>query len=95
VRNAIFTDLKMRGVLLTMYDARTNLSNDVVREVREHYSDQVFESIIPRTVRLAEAPSYGQPISVYAPTSSGATAYAALAREVLLGDGVKLPVLEF
>ena len=95
VRNAIFADLKMRGVLLTMYDARTNLSNDVVREVREHYSDQVFESIIPRTVRLAEAPSYGQPISVYAPTSSGATAYAALARELLLGDGVKLPVLEF
>ena len=95
VRNAIFADLKMRGVLLTMYDARTNLSNDVVREVREHYSDQVFESIIPRTVRLAEAPSYGQPISVYAPTSSGATAYAALAREVLIGDGVKLPVLEF
>lgn len=95
VRNAIFSDLRMRGVLLTMYDARTNLSNDVVREVREHYSDQVFESIIPRTVRLAEAPSYGQPISIYAPTSSGAAAYAALAREVLLGDGVKLPELEF
>lgn len=95
VRNAIFSDLRMRGVLLTMYDARTNLSNDVVREVREHYSDQVFEAIIPRTVRLAEAPSYGQPISIYAPTSSGAAAYAALAREVLLGDGVKLPELEF
>lgn len=95
VRRAIFSELKMRGVLLTMFDARTNLSNDVVREVRAHYADQVFESVIPRTVRLAEAPSYGQPISVYAPTSNGAVAYASLAREVLLGDGVKLPVLEF
>lgn len=95
VRDAIFNALKMRGVLLTMYDARTNLSNDVVREVRDHYTDQVFESVIPRTVRLAEAPSYGQPISVYAPNSNGAAAYASLAREVLLGDGVKLPALEF
>jgi chromosome partitioning protein len=95
IRDAIFTELKIRGVLLTMYDARTNLSNDVVREVRDHYPDTVFDSIIPRTVRLAEAPSYGQPISVYAPTSNGATAYADLARELLVGDGVKLPALEF
>lgn len=95
IRNAIFPGLELRGVLLTMYDSRTNLSNDVVREVRQYFAELVFETIIPRTVRLAEAPSYGQPISVYAPTSTGASAYAALAREVLVGDGVKLPSLEF
>lgn len=95
IRNAVFPDLKVRGVLLTMFDSRTNLSNDVVKEVRQHFSDLVFESIIPRTVRLAEAPSYGQPISVYAPSSNGAESYAALAREVLDGDGIKIPALEY
>lgn len=94
VRNAIYSDLQIRGVLLTMYDGRTNLSNDVVREVRQHFSNFVFETLIPRTVRLAEAPSYGQPISVYAPASSGAESYAAFAREILIGDGVKLPEIE-
>jgi chromosome partitioning protein len=78
-----------------MFDSRTNLSNDVVKEVRQHFSDLVFETIIPRAVRLAEAPSYGQPISVYAPSSNGAESYAALAREVLVGDGIKLPALEY
>ena len=91
VRNAIFPDLKLFGVLLTMYDGRTNLSNDVVKEVRRYFSDIVFETVIPRTVRLAEAPSYGQPISVYAPKSSGAIAYAALAREILEGNGILIP----
>ncbi|MGB5843290.1 MAG: ParA family protein, partial [Anaerolineales bacterium] len=80
--------------LLTMFDGRTNLSNDVVREVRRHFTDLVFASIIPRTVRLAEAPSYGQPISVYAPTSNGAESYTALAREILEGDGIEIPALE-
>lgn len=94
VKNAIFPGLKIRGVLLTMYDGRTNLSNDVVKEVRQHFSNLVFETLIPRTVRLAEAPSYGQPISVYAPASSGAESYAALAREILIGDGIKLPEIE-
>ena len=94
VRNALFPALRVRGVLLTMFDGRTNLSNDVVREVRSHFPDQVFEAIIARSVRLAEAPSYGQPISVYAPNSSGANSYAALAREVLAGDGVHIPVLQ-
>ncbi|HSO26661.1 MAG TPA: ParA family protein [Anaerolineales bacterium] len=91
VRNALYPGLKVRGVVLTMFDGRTNLSNDVVAEVRRYFPEQVFQAIIPRTVRLAEAPSYGQPISVYAPSSSGALAYAALARELLLGDGVHLP----
>lgn len=94
IRNAIFPKLSVRGVLLTMFDGRTNLSNDVVHEVRQHFADLVFEVVIPRTVRLAEAPSYGQPISVYAPNSNGAETYAALAREILVGDGIKIPALE-
>jgi len=94
VRGALYSELEIRGVLLTMFDGRTNLSSDVVAEVRRHFPEQVFESIIPRTVRLAEAPSYGQPITVYAPKSSGAKAYAALAREVLEGDGVHIPVAQ-
>jgi chromosome partitioning protein len=94
VRDAIFPKLEIRGVVLTMFDARTNLSNDVVGEVRRYFGDRVFQSIVPRTVRLAEAPSYGQPISVYAPSSSGALAYAELAREVLEADGIHIPVLE-
>ena len=94
IRNAVFPELKIRGVLLTMFDGRTNLSNDVVDEVRRHFSDLVFAAIIPRTVRLAEAPSYGQPISVYAPSSNGAESYTALAREILSGDGIEIPALE-
>lgn len=93
VRSAIFPDLEIKGVVLTMYDGRTNLANDVVKEVRRYFSDLVFETIIPRTVRLAEAPSYGQPISVYAPKSIGAEAYSNLAREILEGNGVHIPVL--
>lgn len=94
IRSAIFPELQIRGVLLTMYDGRTNLSNDVVKEVRRHFKDLVFATIIPRTVRLAEAPSYGQPISVYAPSSNGAESYSALAREILSGDGIDIPILE-
>ena len=94
IRNAVFPELQIRGVLLTMFDGRTNLSIDVVNEVRKHFTDLVFEAIIPRTVRLAEAPSYGQPISVYAPNSNGADSYTALAREILTGDGINIPALE-
>jgi chromosome partitioning protein len=86
VRSALFPELKVRGVVLTMFDTRTNLSTDVVREVNRHFPNQVFKSIIPRSVRLAEAPSYGLPISEYAPTSVGAEAYEALAKELLKGD---------
>jgi chromosome partitioning protein len=77
-----------------MYDGRTNLSNDVVQEVRRHFPGIVFNAIVPRSIRLAEAPSYGQPINIYAPASSGAAAYAALAREILVGDGVRVPALQ-
>jgi chromosome partitioning protein len=91
VRSALVPELTIRGVLLTMYDGRTNLSNDVVNEVKRFFSTQVFETIIPRSVRLAEAPSFGQPVSIYAPSSTGAEAYAALAREVMEKDGVTMP----
>ena len=93
IRSALSPSIRIRGVLLTMFDSRTNLSNDVVKEVRRYFPNEVFQTIIPRTVRLAEAPSYGQPISVYAPNSIGANAYAELAKEVLEGDGITIPVL--
>ncbi|MFC2063751.1 ParA family protein [Chloroflexota bacterium] len=88
VRTALFPGLKIRGVVMTMYDARTHLSADVVGEVKKYFTDEIFKTIIPRSIRLAEAPSYGLPISAYAPTSSGALAYESLAREVLVGDGI-------
>ncbi len=89
VRSALFPDLRVRGVILTMYDPRTNLSHDVVKEVNNHFPGQVFKSLVPRSIRLAEAPSYGLPISAYAPSSVGAHAYEAVAKELLKGDGVK------
>jgi chromosome partitioning protein len=89
VRSLLFPELRVRGVILTMFDPRTNLSNDVVQEVNNHFPGLVFKSIVPRSIRLAEAPSYGLPISAYAPSSVGAKAYEALARELLRGDEVK------
>jgi chromosome partitioning protein len=89
IRTGIHPGLKIRGVLLTMFDGRTNLANDVVTEVQKHFQGQVFRSIIPRSVRLAESPSYGVPISIYDPKSNGATAYQMLAEELLeMDDGV-------
>jgi chromosome partitioning protein len=94
VRSSLFTDLRIRGVILTMFDGRTNLALDVVNEVRKYFPDQVFQAVIPRSIRLAEAPSYGMPISVYSPDSSAAKAYTLLAKEILAGDGIKIPELE-
>jgi chromosome partitioning protein len=94
VQTGLFPELEVRGVILTMYDGRTRLATDVVSEVRKFFPDQVFESVIPRSIRLAEAPSYGIPISIYAPESSAAKAYAALAREVLAKDGIIIPDLQ-
>ncbi|HAV78420.1 MAG TPA: sporulation initiation inhibitor Soj, partial [Anaerolineae bacterium] len=88
VQSALFPNLKVRGVVLTMYDPRTNLSTDVVNEVNNHFPGQVFKSIVPRSIRLAEAPSYGLPISAYSPSSVGAKAYESLAKELLKGDGI-------
>jgi chromosome partitioning protein len=90
VRSSLFPTLKVRGVMMTMFDARTNLSTDVVTEVKKHFPGQVFNTIVPRSIRLGEAPSYGLPILAYAPSSNGAMAYEALARELLKGDGVKI-----
>jgi chromosome partitioning protein len=92
IRSSLFPELKVRGVVLTMFDGRTRLSTDVVAEVNRHFPEQAFKSVVPRSIRLAEAPSYGLPVSAYAPGSSGAQAYESLAREVLIGDGVQVPV---
>ena len=94
VRSGLFPDLEVRGVVLTMYDGRTRLASDVVGEVRKFFPDLVFETVIPRSIRLAEAPSYGIPISIYAPESNAAKAYAALARELLAKDGIIIPDLQ-
>lgn len=76
-------DLDVEGVLLTMLDARTNLGADVVKEVQSFFNKKVYKTIIPRITKLAEAPSYGKPISEYAPKSRGAEVYDSLAKEVL------------
>ncbi len=89
VRSRLAPRLAVRGIILTMFDSRTHLAQDVVQEVRRHFSGQVFRSIIPRSVRLAEAPSHGLPISAYDPHSTGGQAYQALTRELLAGDGVR------
>jgi chromosome partitioning protein len=83
VRGGMNPQLSIAGILLTMHDERTNLSKDVANEVREHFMSQVYETIVPRNVRLAEAPSYGVPVLAYDIKSRGAEAYLALAREVL------------
>jgi chromosome partitioning protein len=82
VRDHLNPDLAISGVLLTMYDARTNLSAEVADEVRRHLGDAVFRTIVPRSVRLSEAPSHGLPIALYRPESKGAEAYRALAVEL-------------
>jgi chromosome partitioning protein len=91
VRRALNSKLHLRGLVMTMYDVRTTLSRQVVAEVRQHFPGKVFDTIIPRSVRLSEAPSYGEPITSYAPRSAGAVAYEALTRELLAGDGVLQP----
>jgi chromosome partitioning protein len=83
VRDSLNPDLRVAGMVLTMFDARTNLAKEVIEEVRRHFPRQVFDSVIPRNVRLGEAPSYGQTILSYAPGSTGAQAYAALAEEFM------------
>lgn len=90
VKRYLNEQLEIRGMVMTMYDGRTNLSRQVVEEVRSHFPGKVFRTIIPRNVRLSEAPSYGQPINLYAPSSPGAMAYKVLTAELLKGDGVPL-----
>ncbi|PIU67932.1 MAG: sporulation initiation inhibitor Soj [Armatimonadetes bacterium CG07_land_8_20_14_0_80_40_9] len=83
VRMRLSPELKVRGVLLTMFDTRTNLSKEVAEEIRNYFKGKVFQALIPRSVRLSEAPSFGQPVIVYAPQSQGAEAYTLLAKEVV------------
>ncbi len=87
VRDHLNPSLAIKGAVLTMFDSRTKLSADVASEVRSHLGDRVYKSVIPRSVRLSEAPSHGLPIHLYAPTSKGAVAYAALAAEFRARDG--------
>ena len=82
VRDHLNPALAVNGVVLTMFDARTNLSAEVAAEVRRHLAGAVYDTVVPRSVRLAEAPSYGRPIAQYAPESRGAAAYRALATEL-------------
>lgn len=83
IREHLNPGLELKGVILTMHDGRTSLSADVTTEVRRHLGRQVFDAVVPRSVRLAEAPSYGQPIADYSPNSRGAMAYQALTAEFL------------
>ncbi|MEX2107976.1 MAG: ParA family protein [Solirubrobacterales bacterium] len=82
IRRELNPALNVSGLLITMHDERTRLAQDVERELREHFPEMVFDTVIPRSVRLAEAPSYGLPVTEHAPSSPGSTAYRALADEL-------------
>ena len=84
VQKGLNPALEMEGILLTMFDSRTTLSSDVVNEARRHFGDKIFETYIPRNVRLSEAPSHGLPVIHYAPSSKGAIAYQNFAKEILI-----------
>lgn len=89
VRTHLNPGLDVEGVVLTMFDARTNLSEQVVMEVKKFFKNKVYRTIIPRSIRLGEAPSFGLPINQYDPRCVGAKAYQALAEEVIANDGGK------
>jgi chromosome partitioning protein len=91
VRERLSPQMKIRGMLMTMHDPRTNLSQQVVDEVKTHFARYVFETVIPRNVSLGEAPSFGMPIMAYAPRSAGARAYQALTLEMIRADGWQVP----
>jgi chromosome partitioning protein len=80
--------LRLEGILMTMFDARTNLATQVVKEVNRHFGERIYETVIPRNVRLGEAPSYGKPITHYAPHSAGAEAYRRFAEDFLKRQGI-------
>ncbi len=90
VKKSLNPRLDIEGVLLTMLDGRTNLGLQVVDEVKKHFKKQVYGTVIPRTVRLGEAPSHGEPIHIYDKRSTGTTAYVSLAQEVLARNKVKV-----
>ncbi len=88
IQSKLHPELEIEGFLLTMYDSRLNLSNQVQEEVKKHFQDMVFESVIQRNIKLSEAPSFGQPAILYDATSKGATSYMSLAREILQNNGL-------
>ena len=83
VKKHLNKEIEIEGALLTMYDARTNLSNQVVKEVKKYFDNKVYKNVIPRNVKLSEAPSYGMPISIYDPRSKGAKSYEKFVKEFL------------
>ena len=89
VRGSFNPRLDIEGILLTMYDARNNLAHEVAREVRKHFGDKVYNTVIPRNVSLGEAPSYGKPVIFYDIRSKGAQSYLALAKEILNENGAR------
>lgn len=88
VRERLNPTLDIEGIVFTMYDARTNLSMQVVENVKDHLNQKVYKTMIPRNIRLAEAPSYGMPINLYDAKSAGAESYMALADEVIKRKGI-------
>jgi chromosome partitioning protein len=88
IQTKLHPELEIEGFLLTMFDSRLNLSNQVMEEVKKHFQEMVFESVISRNIKLSEAPSYGQPAILYDATSKGAASYMNLARELLQNNGM-------
>ena len=89
VKKHLNKELEIEGAVLTMYDIRTNLSNQVVKEVKRYFGDKVYKTVIPRNIKLSEAPSYGMPISVYDSKSKGARAYEKLTKEILKNEELR------
>lgn len=90
VKKHLNKNLAIEGAVLTMYDMRTNLSNQVVREVKRYFDDKVYKTVIPRNVKLSEAPSFGMPITLYDPVSKGARCYEKLTREIIKANDNKV-----
>lgn len=89
VKKSLNPVLEIEGILLTMFDSRTNLSRQIAEEVRKHFAEKVYKSVIPRSVRVAESPSYGLPLVLYDPNSKAAEAYLSLAREVIENEKIR------
>ncbi len=89
VKKHLNRTLEIEGAVLTMYDSRTNLSNQVVKEVQRYFGNKVYKTVIPRNIKLSEAPSYGMPITIYDPKSKGARAYEKLARELIKNNQIE------
>lgn len=89
VKKHLNKSLEIEGAVLTMYDIRTNLSNQVVKEVKRYFGDKVYKTVIPRNIKLSEAPSYGMPISLYDPKSKGARAYEKLTKEIMRNEEIR------